>query len=124
MKVKVPKDPRFDSIMRGLSFRTVKDDGTMIVYSGIFGFKVDAEMLNMSEREFYAFAKSMQVEGGRKRRVGTAIIVEPERKRRLAVRLSDEEYEDLRKVAEMEGRSVTDLFRELAVVGAAKRRGM
>jgi len=124
MKIKVLKNSRFDKIMRRLSFRVIKEENARITYEGIFGFKVDMEQLGLTQKEFFKFYRELTVDGGRKRRVGTALIVTPKRDRILSVRLSEDEYRDLRKMAEMEGRSIEGLFRELAVVAAAKRRGM
>lgn len=124
MRISAPLNQKFDAIMRSISFQTVASDGSEVVYEGIFGFKVDAEMLNMSVPEFYKFSKSVTVEGGRKKLVGTALIITPERTRTLTVRLSEDEYEGLKKVAEMEGRGVEDLFRELAIRAVAQRRGL
>jgi len=124
MKIRVLKNPRFDKIMRSLSFRVIEEENVKVTYEGIFGFKVDMEQLGLNRKEFFKFYQELTVDGGRKKRVGTALIVTPKRERTLSVRLSEDEYRDLQKMAEMEGRSVEDLFRELAVVAVAQRRGM
>ena len=81
MKVRTLKNTRFEQIVKTLSFRVIEEEESRITYEGIFGFKVDMEQLRMSRKEFLKFYREMEVEDGRKRRVGTALIVTPKRTR-------------------------------------------
>jgi hypothetical protein len=124
MRIVFPKNPNLERILEGISYTKVADDGDKVAYVGIFGFKIDVEMLGMKKREFHRLAKALVVEGGRKTVVGGVLIVEPKRQRILSVRLSEDEFMALKKVAEAEGRGLEDLFRAFAIEAVAKRRGM
>ncbi|MEM0235883.1 ribbon-helix-helix protein, CopG family [Thermofilum sp.] len=124
MRIIAPKNRKFDEVIRSISYNVLYSEGEKIVYEGIFGFKIDAGMLNMGVREFCKFVDEIVVEGGKKKRVGSFVIVEPKRTRELAVRLSADEYDALRRMAKAEGRTCEDLFRELALESVARRRWM
>lgn len=124
MRIKAPKNEAFHKIIKSVPYDVVGYEDDKVVYEGIFGFKIDADMLNMSVREFNDFVNKLIVEGGRKKRIGSFVIVTPYRKREFAVRLSMDEYAALREMADAEGRTCEDLFRELAIEAVAKRRGM
>jgi RNase P/RNase MRP subunit p30 len=122
MKVTAPKNETFKKLMSRVAYKPLKEDDSLTVLDGMFSVEVSSEDLKMHAREFKRFCDAVIVEGGKKVRKGTLLIIEPLRTRQLKIRLSDEEYEKLKRCAKMRMCSISFLFRGTLLSAIAKRR--
>jgi len=114
MMIKTVFNKRFHSHMRRYC-KVVAEGNGEVIYMAISNVKVDAADLAMTPREFSRLAKEITVEDGRKIRVGTVLLLKPLRRRKLHVRLSDEEYMLLREYADEHGLKMSAAFREVLI---------
>lgn len=128
MIVVVPKKQNIkDVIVKGfkeMGYKLIKETDDSYVFEGIFSLRIPSAALSIGHREFVNLFKEIVVEGGLKKRRNGVIFISPERKKRLVVRLSEDEYETLSKVAENRGLRPHTLFRETLMLALSERRGV
>jgi len=124
----VPKKQEIKGVIvkgfKEAGYSLVAENDRSYTFKGIFSLKIPSATLGIGYREFVSLCKEIAVEGGLKRRRNGVLYVIPERKRRLVVRLSNDEYETLSKVAESRGLKPHTLFRETLMLALSERRGV
>lgn len=76
-----------------------------------FGYEFTRDACRLSVREFARLFRSIEVEGGRKKKKWDKIILEPHKTVSVAVRWSPTEYEYVKKAAESAGMKVSEYIR-------------
>ncbi|MEM0235880.1 hypothetical protein [Thermofilum sp.] len=127
MRIYFPRDMLSEKVLRGfeeMGYKIVDSNGEFVVFKGVFSLNIRATSIDLGHRKFVQLSRMIKVEGGRKRRLGATLIIEPRRNKRLAVRLSSDEYEALVKVAECRGftkRNLTSFFRDTLLLSLSTR---
>ena len=127
MEISVPERMLNEKIMKGFEelgykVKCKKDDS--VTFEGVFSLRVTADLAGMGVREFITLCKKLTVKGGRKIRRGGTLFIEPIRMKRLTVRLSNDEYEALKKVARERGytkRNLSSFFRDSLITSLLTR---
>jgi len=114
----------FDFLLRDLFYEVIEENDEEIVYDGVFSIEFSAEMLGMRFRAFKKFCDSLSVEGGKAKRRGSIMSIEPYRRRVIRIRLSKDEYEALEKCSMLRGKTVREFFRGALLSSLLARRGM
>lgn len=114
MMIKAIFNRRFHDHMKRHCKVVAEGDGE-VIYTAIGDVKIDAADLAMTTREFSQFARKIIIEDGRKIRVGTVLLLKPLRRRKLHVRLSDEEYMLLREYSNESRLGLSVAFREVLI---------
>jgi len=114
----------FDFLLRDLFYEVIEENDEEIVYDGVFSIEFSAEMLGMRFRAFKKFCDSLSVEGGKAKRRGSIMSIEPYRRRVIRIRLSKDEYEALKKCSTLRGKTVREFFRGALLSSLLARRGM
>lgn len=114
----------FDFLLKGLLYETIQENNEKIVYEGFFSLEITAEMLETSFRSFKKFCDSISVEGGKARRRGSTLVIEPYRKKTIRIRLSHDEYKALNECAALRRKKPRAFFRAALLSSLlARRRG-
>ena len=111
-------------LLRDLFYEVVEENNEKIVYDGVFGVEISAEMLGMRFRAFKKFCDSLSVEGGRTKRRGSIVVIEPYRRRVVRIRLSEDEYKALEECSALRGKTVREFFRGALLSSLLARRRM
>ena len=112
----------FDLLLRDLFYEVVEENDEKIVYNGVFSIEISAEMLGMRFRAFKKFCDLIKVEGGKAKRRGSIVTIEPYRKRVIRIKLSEDEYEALKKCSALRGKTVREFFRGALLSSLLTRR--
>jgi hypothetical protein len=126
--VVVPKKQNIkDVVVKGfneMGYKLVAETDVSYVFEGVFSLRIPSAALGIGHREFVNLCKEIAVDGGLKKRRNGVLFINPERKKRLVVRLSEDEYETLSKVAENRRLRPHTLFRETLMLALSERRGV
>ena len=114
MLIKAPFHKRFDSFAKNYC-NVVLQAKDYVVYEAITDLRITAVDLGMRPRQFSAFCKSIEVEGGRKIRKGTVLELKPYRNKTIYIKLTEEEYAALKEYADDQNLTVSDAFRKILV---------
>ena len=132
MKIVLPKEMLNSKVAKGLEelgYKIMgKKDGS-VVFEGVFSLRISATLLDVGIRRFAELCENVTVEGGKKIRRGGELSITPLRSRKITVRLSQDEYEALKKVAKERGytgRKLSSFFRDnliSALIARMEKRG-
>ena len=122
--VMFPKNERLARMLKQVLYEKVGETNDSMIFKGPLPLDIDADILRMGVRSFIRFCEKVHVDGGRKLRKGGHLFIEPYRTVKLNVRMSEEEYSLLSKVANMAGRKPTTLFRTFLLSALAKMEGV
>jgi len=114
----------FDFLLRDLFYEVVEENDEKIAYNGVFSIEISAEMLGMRFRAFKKFCDSISIEGGRAKRRGSIMTIEPYRRRVIRIKLSEDEYKALEKCSALRGKTIREFFRGALLSSLLARRGM
>lgn len=124
MKIVAPRNKRFENLISQALYKKIGGQQGTVVFEGVFALRIDREALKLHKQEFIKFCQSIKVENGNKRRMGNALYIEPQRTRKVTFRLSEEEYELLKKDAEDLQLKPSEYIRKMILSILAKRLGM
>jgi hypothetical protein len=106
MRIIMPKEMLTERVLKGfdeMGYRVLNQREGMVVVEGIFPLWITADLAGMKIREFTRICRRIAVEGGIKIRRGGTLFIKPKLTKRIAVRLSEDEYQALLRVAKERG---------------------
>lgn len=112
MYVKAPFKKRFHDRM-ATCCKVVAMDEDFAIYEIASDVKIDSADLGMTVREFNAFCRNIDVEGGRKVRRGSVLLLKPRRTRTVFIKLSEDEYALLREYADDRKLTISNALRSI-----------
>ena len=113
MKVRLPKNTEVEKVLRAFNYRKVAEDADTVTYVGGISVGITRGQLGMSREEFAEYCKRIEVEGGRKSKTRDDFTLRPKRSITVSLRLSDMEYDLLRKAAKERSLTLTQLLMAL-----------
>jgi hypothetical protein len=122
LKISFGKNERFEHYLQSVQYKKIEERSERTVYEGIFEMGVAKQVLGLDSREFAKFCRSIEVEGGRKKKEGDHLIITPRRSRVLRVRFSPEEYSTIEETASDYDIDVAKFVRGAVFQIIAKRR--
>ena len=108
MKIIFPENKILEDYVRNVLFyRKVEGSTDNVTYEGIFEFHIDRQSLGLNAREFAEFFRKVEVENGRKRKIGDYLEIRPFRGARIRTKIPKQYLSALKKVARHFGRNLS-----------------
>jgi len=132
LKIMLPKEMLSSRVAKGfeeLGYKIISEEDGSVTLEGVFSLRITATLLNVGIRKFAELCEKVTVEGGKKIRRGGELSITPLRSRKITVRLSQDEYEALKKAAKERGytgRKLSSFFRDTlisALIARMEKKG-
>jgi hypothetical protein len=113
MRVQLPKNQEVERFLQAFNYKKVAEDTDTVTYEGGISVGITRGQLGMTRKEFADYCKRIKVEGGRKSKTSEGFTLRPKRPKIVAIRLSEVEYDLLKRAAKERNLTLTQLLMAL-----------